>query len=155
MILSVKHLSHEPAFPTLIFWFLPSASCLSLPGKHFRPETVSGRGENPAGEERAVPPSAVPGLSRLHTGPSKLGAVSAGSGAPGLPVLAEPLTAHVIAGPHRGGAVVCLCECHSWRGFVVKFPPVPLGDGRQLGVVIMETTSPLGPKGHFWKWFGI
>lgn len=82
----------------------------------------------------------------------------------GSPVQRQSRATHVITGPQPGGAVVCVR--HRWQVFVLKFPPAPPGGKSRLplrGPATGDGTEwlswkprlPLGPKGHFWKWFGI
>lgn len=68
--------------------------------------------------------------------------------------------------PIKGGGCWCFCMCYFWWVFVFKFPPVPLGgkihlpfwgtgDWASKELLAWKPRLPLGPKGHFWKWFGI
>lgn len=89
----MKHLPFHPAFPSLIFWLL-----LCLLHVYYSREGTSDLRES-EGEARTLlgksclsPHPQRPSL-RLHTD-RRLGAVSGGTGATGLPATAESLAAH-------------------------------------------------------------
>lgn len=101
----MKHLPFHPAFPSLIFWLL-----LCLFRVYYSCERTSDLRES-EGEARTLlgksclsPHLQRPSL-RLHAA-HRLGAVSGGMGATGLPATAESRAAHSTAGSHQGGAVV-------------------------------------------------
>lgn len=155
-----------PAFPSLIFWFLfRLPSVLSLPGKHLRPKIVWGRGYRPVWEELVsfsasmVPHAPVCTLAQASWKRDLEGTVPEVS-----PLeLQSPIT-HWITGPSK--AVQLSLYMSFLAGFCSQITPSATGrydplafEGVEMGaskdLLSWKPRLLRGPKGHFWKWFGI